>query len=227
MWFSVNPGDNALIHLQKPHRLSSPMATHSVTLEVNLISCICMITNFLSDSISDIDTVDPLVAEFRDHCGYGLSQWETMLLCNIVTHWLSPYPEWTLWIVNVCRNINMYFHWHMQFIDIEVVKVVENCLSRRQESIFLAQSILWLFVAWWCKEPRHQQLGIDIVCTNTCTSWRKIIFLLHIVNMAVWIHRWLWNDTFIETSNWYRLHKLLQNLGKLVLIWSPNFGTIN
>ena len=29
----------------------------------------------------------------RDHSGYRLSQWETMLHCNVVPHWLSPYPE--------------------------------------------------------------------------------------------------------------------------------------
>ena len=29
----------------------------------------------------------------RHHCGYGLRQWETMLHCNAVSHWLSPYPE--------------------------------------------------------------------------------------------------------------------------------------
>ena len=28
--------------------------------------------------------------------GYGLSQWEMMLQCNIISHWLSPYPEWSL-----------------------------------------------------------------------------------------------------------------------------------
>ena len=32
----------------------------------------------------------------NDHCGYGLSQWETMLQCNVGSHWLSPYPEWSL-----------------------------------------------------------------------------------------------------------------------------------
>ena len=28
--------------------------------------------------------------------GYVLSPWETTLQCNIVSHWLSPYPEWSL-----------------------------------------------------------------------------------------------------------------------------------
>ena len=33
---------------------------------------------------------------FRNHSGYGLSQWEKPLQCNIVSRWLSPYPEWSV-----------------------------------------------------------------------------------------------------------------------------------
>ena len=32
----------------------------------------------------------------KDYSGYGISQWETMLHCNVVYHWLSPYQEWAL-----------------------------------------------------------------------------------------------------------------------------------
>ena len=32
----------------------------------------------------------------RDHSVYGLSQWKTMLQCNIVFNWLNPYTEWSL-----------------------------------------------------------------------------------------------------------------------------------
>ena len=32
----------------------------------------------------------------RDQSGHGLSQWEKTLRCNIVSHWLSPYPELSL-----------------------------------------------------------------------------------------------------------------------------------
>ena len=47
-----------------------------------------------------------------DHSGYGLSQLETTLYCNVVTHWLSLYPEWSLsillngniWVLN-CWSI--------------------------------------------------------------------------------------------------------------------------
>ena len=33
---------------------------------------------------------------YRDHSRYRLSQWETMLQCNVVPHWLSPYAELSL-----------------------------------------------------------------------------------------------------------------------------------
>ena len=29
----------------------------------------------------------------RDHSVYGLSQWETTLQCNVVSHWLRPYTQ--------------------------------------------------------------------------------------------------------------------------------------
>ena len=32
----------------------------------------------------------------RDHSCYGLSQWEMVLHCNVISHWLSPYLEWSL-----------------------------------------------------------------------------------------------------------------------------------
>ena len=42
----------------------------------------------------------------RDHFGYRLSQWETMLQCNIVPHWLSPYPEWSLFKWQLSKYVN-------------------------------------------------------------------------------------------------------------------------
>ena len=31
----------------------------------------------------------------HDHSGYVLRQWETILLWSIISHWQSPYPEWS------------------------------------------------------------------------------------------------------------------------------------
>ena len=36
---------------------------------------------------------------WRDHSGYRLSQWKKTLLCYVVSHWLSPYPKWSLTMV--------------------------------------------------------------------------------------------------------------------------------
>ena len=33
--------------------------------------------------------------------GYGLSQWETTLHCNVVSHWQSPFPDWCLGTLSV------------------------------------------------------------------------------------------------------------------------------
>ena len=32
----------------------------------------------------------------RDHCEYGRSQWEMLLQCNGISHWLCSYPQWSL-----------------------------------------------------------------------------------------------------------------------------------
>ena len=44
-----------------------------------------------------------ICAQSRNHADYLLSQWETMLHCNVFSHWLSPYPEWPLQRGNVCH----------------------------------------------------------------------------------------------------------------------------
>ena len=49
------------------------------------------------------------VNEAFPHPGYGLSQWETTLQFNVVSHWLSPYlqfylPRWRLFIYFVWKN---------------------------------------------------------------------------------------------------------------------------
>ena len=38
----------------------------------------------------------------RDQSVYGLSQWETTLQCNVVSHWLGPYTEWCLYRSRLC-----------------------------------------------------------------------------------------------------------------------------
>ena len=38
----------------------------------------------------------------RDHCVYVSSQWETTLHCNVVSHWVGAFTEWSL---------DVYYQW--------------------------------------------------------------------------------------------------------------------
>ena len=38
----------------------------------------------------------PLCHVYRDHSVHAPSQWERMLLCNVVSYWLGAYTEWSL-----------------------------------------------------------------------------------------------------------------------------------
>ena len=42
---------------------------------------------------------------YRDHCGYGHSQWEEALLCNAFSHWLSSTQNDSLVYIYVYRWI--------------------------------------------------------------------------------------------------------------------------
>ena len=42
-----------------------------------------------------------------DHSGYGCSQWRMTLQCNVVSHWLSPYSEWSLWSTDTKIKIEL------------------------------------------------------------------------------------------------------------------------
>ena len=68
------------------------------------------------------------------HSGYGLSQWETTLQCNVVSHWLSPYAEWSL--CSILRKISLYFHFRTK-----MTYVVEILLCERQRPLNRTRSI--------------------------------------------------------------------------------------
>ena len=55
----------------------------------------------------------------RDLTGYGLNQWKTALQCNVVSHWLSPYPEWSHWPQP--KSNTVYF---IEYVDCVVVVLV-------------------------------------------------------------------------------------------------------
>ena len=42
-----------------------------------------------------LQTADAFISYSGGQSRYGLIQWETTLHCNVVSHWRSPYPEWS------------------------------------------------------------------------------------------------------------------------------------
>ena len=50
------------------------------------------------------------VSYFNDHSIFGLSQWETTLHCNVISHWVNPCTGWCL-----------VFGWRMCFDGISAV----------------------------------------------------------------------------------------------------------
>ena len=52
--------------------------------------------------------------KLRDHCGYGLSQWEVLLyhVYNTFFHWPSPYTEWSLIPFPIYNSLTSNFLHH-------------------------------------------------------------------------------------------------------------------
>ena len=90
---------------------------------------------------------------FGDHYGYRLSLWDTMLHCNVVSHWRNSHPEWKL-------LLSWHFSTHLPcYIYIHRPKnVLGHLLLRRLHgnhqiwnTIFGEPNVIaWLQFAWAC-----------------------------------------------------------------------------
>ena len=80
---------------------------------------------------------------YRGNSGYELSQWET-LHCNVVSHWLSPYPEWSLLYHRYhipCRLQLWYWLYRMTSLSAVPRKAVKFNCSLTQVMVFLERMI--------------------------------------------------------------------------------------
>ena len=55
-----------------------------------------MVASTAPDNLTTAPVSVKQIGRIRDHFEYGLSQWETTLQGNVVSQWLSPYPEWSM-----------------------------------------------------------------------------------------------------------------------------------
>ena len=67
-----------------------------ITLYVTLSLTSPKESNAISSSIEWLYYITNSSASGRDHFGWGLGQWEATLQCNVASHRLNPYLEWSL-----------------------------------------------------------------------------------------------------------------------------------
>ena len=91
--------------------------------------------------------------DMRDHSGYGFSQWKTTLHCSI-SHWLGPYPEWSLWLLKrkmfyiTCLKYTIWFrHNTVNFSKICAIDAAFFALMSKQWGVLLILVIpFWVFL---------------------------------------------------------------------------------
>ena len=93
----------------------------------------------------------------RDHSGYGLSQWEEALLRNTFSHWLSPYPEWSLVWQSSVQPLNTKLLQIISFLFLSMKYVFEVITGHSTEDksasidFHLHRCLLncYTILAWW------------------------------------------------------------------------------
>ena len=82
---------------------SHPFMTMILT-NVTMVGCADVLNSDWGDfrhwHAIDISSQVTKMLQYRDHSGYGLSQWEKALHGDASSHWLSPYTEWSLNMIN-------------------------------------------------------------------------------------------------------------------------------
>ena len=145
-----------------------------------------------------------LCSLFKDHSRYGLSQRKTILRCNILSHWLSSYPEWSLlflhyvefghWsvfshpaVLVLAYNCPMQCHW----INLEAwVNVSHELLTLKvwgRSYLSLSRSVSWLLMPWLLASLGHQHPWYRLCRKGKFLSYlRKHFNYLCHVNVEEW-----------------------------------------
>ena len=112
----------------------------------------------------------------RDQFVCAPSQWETTLLCNVVSHWLSTYSKWSLEVnVSNLENIKALRHWPLcgEFTGdrwIYVVRMLPRSLSlnwcKAHCHILVSQKSV-SDDSWW----RHQMETFSVLLAILCRKF--------------------------------------------------------
>ena len=122
---------------------------------------------------------------FRDHSGYGLSQWEEALLSNAFSHWPSTYPEWSLPSPDLTKSrlILNNFLWsvksqskenwqnsHLNFKKLRLILCLLMACTDMTSGTTLTHSGLVTYMHQWTGSSKVQLMACHPFGTFTCTN---------------------------------------------------------
>ena len=134
--------------------------------------------------------------------GYGFSQWEMTLQCNVISHWLSLYPEWSLyWWQEIelhdmlCTELVLSrHHWLANYLgngSLTVIQFYSKGKNASQCLIFAAACwSIYLAVTMHCLGvPKNTKLKLMMIC---CLSVGERLSLLLCLCISVPTFMWVY-----------------------------------
>ena len=169
------------------------------------------------------------------HSGYELSQWQTTLRCNVVCHWLSPYPKWSLCVYLIySRPDREYWPLHHTLVNYLVTKSVFS-LSLPKNSVTPStcncaqNSLIWgtesSFLWNWPRNEPHvwPNLPVNQSFNKLTHTWLLIPYgrFLEFVQNLNWIPRYTF---FLCENRWNLETKQMFTVTKLVIVYWLTLG---
>ena len=159
-----------------------------------------------------------MILNCRDHFGCAPSQWETILLCNVISHWLGAYIKWSLEL----------FHFIDQMISFKLVH--QGPVS--QKIYELINDIFWkkILILMLHSDPirskfctRHDSFAV-MTCANLGPN---LSIILHIGPKCIFIRYGLWaHKTLSEmVPSWHHSQWCTSSVKLMLHILFNSFGT--
>ena len=143
------------------------------------------------------------------HFVFAPSQWETTLQCNVVSHWLGAYTEWSLDPVDELRLMSWKTHLYWWAIVIHI----ESTLLTSKKEIGHRQIPRWIH-SCACQYNTYPGNDFSVKITRSC--WQQCLwasdgsFQGHNYSWIVWYHQ---ENTPLENVFGYVCRGLLFQVG--------------
>ena len=120
----------------------------------------------------------PIIVTLEQGHDYKDQPMRDALQCNVVSHWLSPYPKSNPWIIAstgfTSMDTNIFGYWNM---SLEIPTVLWSCLFMKYEydMVFFQRRP---FVCWGCGTYYSlREIGIIIAIIFQCWLDQKICYI--------------------------------------------------